>query len=40
MIIKSIELNNFRIYKGINPIGLSVSDKENIIIVSGRNVPC
>ena len=37
MIIKSIELNNFRIYKSTNFIDLSVSDKENIIIVSGKN---
>lgn len=37
MVIKSIELNNFRIYKGKNPIDLSVSDTENIIIVSGKN---
>ncbi|CAM1374632.1 DNA sulfur modification protein DndD [Tenacibaculum xiamenense] len=37
MIIKSIELDNFRIYKGKNLIDLSVSDNENIIIVSGKN---
>ncbi len=37
MIIKSIELNNFRIYKGENLIDLSVTDNENIIIVSGKN---
>ncbi|WP_298418084.1 DNA sulfur modification protein DndD [uncultured Kordia sp.] len=37
MIIKSIELNNFRIYKGNNLIDLSVTDDENIIIVSGKN---
>ena len=30
MIIKSIELNNFRIYKGCHKIDLSVTDKENI----------
>lgn len=37
MIIKSIELNNFRIYKGENLIDLSVTDQENIIIISGKN---
>ncbi len=37
MIIKSVELNNFSIYKGHNCIDLSVSDKENIVIVSGKN---
>jgi len=37
MIIKSIQLNNFRIYKGQNIIDLSVTDHENIIIVSGKN---
>ncbi|QHI36741.1 hypothetical protein IMCC3317_21110 [Kordia antarctica] len=37
MIIKSIQLNNFRIYKGKNLIDLSVTDDENIIIVSGKN---
>ncbi|UPT67624.1 MAG: AAA family ATPase [Sphingobacteriales bacterium JAD_PAG50586_3] len=37
MIIKEIELNNFRIYKGLNRIDLSTSKKQNIVIVSGRN---
>ena len=37
MIIKSIELNNFRIYKGCHKIDLSVTDKENIVIISGKN---
>lgn len=37
MIIKSIELNNFRIYKGENLIDLSVTDDENILIISGKN---
>ena len=36
MIIKSIELNNFRIYKGCHKIDLSVTDKENIVIISGK----
>lgn len=37
MIIKSIELNNFRIYKGVNKIDLTPADDKNIIIVSGHN---
>ncbi|MCR5550089.1 MAG: DNA sulfur modification protein DndD [Bacteroidales bacterium] len=37
MIIKNIELNNFRIYKGVNRIDLSPSEDRNIIIVSGHN---
>jgi len=37
MIIKSIELNNFRIYKGENLIDLSVSEDKNIVIISGKN---
>lgn len=37
MIIKSIELNNFRIYKGVNQIVLTPDGKKNIIIVSGNN---
>lgn len=37
MIIKHIELNNFRIYKGYNKIDLAVTDKENIIVISGKN---
>lgn len=37
MIIKSIELNNFRIYKGYHKIDLSINDKENIVIISGKN---
>lgn len=37
MIIKSIELNNFRIYKGYHKIDLSITDKENIVIISGKN---
>lgn len=37
MIIKSIELNNFRIYKGYHKIDLSVTDKENIVVISGKN---
>lgn len=37
MLIKEIELNNFRIYKGRNKIELLPSDNQNIIIVSGKN---
>lgn len=37
MYIKEIELNNFRIYKGVNKINLSPEEDKNIIIVSGKN---
>lgn len=37
MIIKNIELNNFRIYYGVNRIDLTPNGKRNIIIVSGNN---
>lgn len=37
MIIKEIELYNFRIYKDSNIIDLSTNGKQNIFIVSGRN---
>ena len=37
MFIKEIELNNFRIYKGVNKINLLPQDDKNIIIVSGKN---
>lgn len=37
MIIKSIELENFRIYKDYNKIDLSVVDGKNIYIISGKN---
>ncbi|WP_297090322.1 DNA sulfur modification protein DndD [uncultured Draconibacterium sp.] len=37
MIIKEIELNNFRIYKGKNKVQLATNDDKNIIIVSGKN---
>jgi DNA sulfur modification protein DndD len=37
MIIKEIELNNFRIYKGSNVIDLSPEENKNIVLVSGRN---
>jgi DNA sulfur modification protein DndD len=37
MIIKDIELNNFRIYQGSNIVELSPEEGKNIILVSGRN---
>ena len=37
MIIKEIEFNNFRIYKGKNRICLTPEDGKNIIVVSGNN---
>lgn len=37
MVIKSIELENFRIYKGYNKIELTKTDGKNIFIVSGKN---
>jgi DNA sulfur modification protein DndD len=37
MIIKTIELNNFRIYHGLNVIDLSKDSERNIFIVSGWN---
>jgi hypothetical protein len=37
MYIKEIELNNFRIYKGVNRISLMPKDDKNIVIVSGQN---
>lgn len=37
MYIKEVELNNFRIYKGVNRISLAPQKGKNIIIVSGQN---
>ena len=37
MFIKEIELNNFRIYKGVNRINLSPEKDKNVIVVSGKN---
>lgn len=37
MLIKEIELNNFRIYKGRNIINLLPSENQNIIVISGKN---
>lgn len=37
MVIKEIELNNFRIYYGRNSIQLTTSENKNIVIISGKN---
>lgn len=37
MYIKEIQLNNFRIYKGMNTISLLPSEDKNIIVISGKN---
>lgn len=37
MIIKSIELNNFRIYKGVNRIEFTPDSDRNIVVISGNN---
>jgi DNA sulfur modification protein DndD len=37
MYIEEIELNNFRIYKGVNRINLSPAKDKNVIVVSGKN---
>lgn len=37
MIIKQVELNNFRIYRGHNLVDLSPKDGQNIYVVSGKN---
>lgn len=37
MIIKSITLNNYRLYKGENTLSLSSSDETNIVLISGEN---
>lgn len=37
MLIKEIELNNFRIYKGKNIINLLPNQEKNIVVVSGKN---
>jgi len=37
MVIKEIELYNFRIYKGENIVNLTTEGKKNIFIISGRN---
>ena len=37
MLIKSIELNNFKIYKGKNKIEILPSPEKNVILISGNN---
>lgn len=37
MFIKEIQLNNFRIYKGLNKISLLPTADKNIIVISGKN---
>ena len=37
MVIKSIELENFRIYKDYSKIELATVDGKNIYIISGKN---
>ena len=37
MLIKNIELNNFRIYKGKNKIILEPKENQNIVVISGKN---
>ena len=37
MIVKSIELNNFRIYRGVNRIDFTPDSERNIVIISGNN---
>lgn len=37
MIIKQVELENFRIYRGYNVVDLSPKDGQNIYVVSGKN---
>ena len=37
MIIKSITLNNYRLYKGENKLFFSLSDEKNIVLISGEN---
>jgi len=37
MIIKSIELNNYRLYKGINKISFSNENEKNLFLISGEN---
>ena len=37
MFIKEVELENFRIYKGVNKISILPCDDKNIIVISGKN---
>lgn len=36
--IKSIELNNYRIYKGINKIVFQNGNNKNLFLISGKTV--
>lgn len=37
MIIRSITLNNYRLYKGVNTLSFSNSQEKNIMLISGEN---
>jgi DNA sulfur modification protein DndD len=37
MIIKSIELNNYRLYKGLNKISFSNENEKNLFLITGEN---
>ena len=37
MRIKSIELNNYRLYRGINKIHFPNGDEKNLFLISGQN---
>lgn len=37
MIIKSIELNNYRLYKGVNKISFTSENDKNLFLISGEN---
>lgn len=37
MIIKSIEINNYRLYKGVNTISLQNESEKNLFLISGQN---
>lgn len=37
MIIKSIELNNYRLYKGVNRLSFSNDNDKNLFLISGEN---
>ena len=37
MLIKSITLNNYRLYKGKNTISFDFNEKKNVFLISGEN---
>lgn len=37
MVIKQVELENFRIYKGHNTVNLAIKEGQNIYVISGKN---